>query len=262
MSKPKVVILCGGRGTRINEETEFKPKPLVEIGGKPILWHIMSVYAHYGFNEFVLCLGYKGNMIKEYFLNYNLYANDFTMTLNGDSQIDMHTGNHLDWKITFADTGLNSLKGSRLKQIEKYIYTDNFFLTYGDGVADVNINSLLEFHQKHNKTVTLSGVRPPSRFGDILIDKDSGKILEFTEKSQASAGMINGGFFVLNRKVFAHVNADQNCDFEYGPLEDLAQNGEVMAYQHPGSWECMDNVREMQHLNKLWDSGKAFWKVW
>jgi len=262
MSKPKVVILCGGRGSRLSEETEFKPKPLIEIGGKPMLWHIMKTYAHYGFNEFVLCLGYKGQMIKDYFINYNNYVNDFTIKLGDPPRFQTITKDNVDWTVTCIDTGLTNLKGSRIKQIEKYIESDYFLLTYGDGVGDVNISETVNFHKNHGKLATLTGVRPPSRFGDIRINPDNGHVLEFTEKSQASAGLINGGFFVFNKGLFEHLSGDKDCDFEYGPLETIAEQGELMVYQHPGSWECMDNAREMNHLNELWDNNQSFWKVW
>ncbi len=258
----KAVILCGGKGTRLREETEVRPKPLVEIGGKPILWHIMKIYSSFGIKEFVLCLGYKGDMIKDYFYNYNVISNDFTIELNGKKDIVYHNvSDELDWKVTLVDTGLETLKGARIKKIQKYIGSDeSFCLTYGDGVADVDIDKLLAFHKEHGKTATLTGVRPPSRFGDLVVD--NGKVNSFTEKPQASAGLINGGFFVLNRNIFEHLTEDEKCDFEFGALEELASNGELMVYQHKGSWECMDTLRETEHLNNLWKSGKAFWKGW
>jgi glucose-1-phosphate cytidylyltransferase len=262
MSRYKVVILCGGRGSRISRETDFKPKPLIEVGGKPILWHIMQTYAHYGFKEFILCLGYKGNMIKEYFLNYDILANDFTVTFNENVHVQLESDKKIDWQITFVDTGANNLKGSRIKQIEKYIETDNFLLTYGDGIADINIKESIDFHSNHGKIATLSGVRPPSRFGDMVVAPDTNQVLDFTEKPQASAGLINGGFFVFKKDIFQYLDADPSCDFEKGPLEALAKKGEMMVYRHPGAWECMDNLREMHHLNELWDAGQAFWKVW
>ena len=261
MSKMKAVILCGGRGTRLREETEVRPKPLVEIGGRPILWHIMKLYSTYGIKEFVLCLGYKGEMIKDYFYRYNAISNDFTITLDGKRTIIYHNvSDEVDWKVTLVDTGLDTLKGSRIKKIQQYIDSDTFLLTYGDGVADVNIDKLIDFHKGHGKVATLTGVRPPSRFGDLVVDK--GKVKSFTEKPQASAGMINGGFFVLNKEIFDHLTEDENCDFEFGALEELAGKGELMVYEHKGSWECMDTLRETEHLNELWKSGKAFWKKW
>ncbi len=261
MNKPKVVILCGGRGSRLSEETESRPKPLIEIGGKPILWHIMKIYAHYGFNEFVFCLGYKGAMIKEYLYHYHFLINDFTIKLTNKREISFHNASdEVDWKVTVVDTGLNTLKGARIKMIEKYIDTDLFVLTYGDGVADVNINALLEFHKKHGKICTLTGVRPPSRFGDLIVDND--RVVSFTEKAQASGGLINGGFFVFNRKIFDYLTNDEHCDFEKGALEQLAREDELMVYEHKGSWECMDTLREKEHLSDIWNNGKAFWRIW
>ncbi|MFA5034365.1 MAG: glucose-1-phosphate cytidylyltransferase [Candidatus Margulisiibacteriota bacterium] len=261
MSKPKVVILCGGKGTRMREETEVRPKPLVEIGGRPILWHIMKGYAHYGFNEFVLCLGYKGGMIKDYFYHYNVLMNDFTIKLDGKREVTYHNqADEVDWKVTLVDTGLNSLKGARIKQIEKYIDGDQFLLTYGDGIADVEVNDLIAFHKKHGKIGTLTGVRPPSRFGDLIVE--NGQVKKFTEKPQASAGLINGGYFVLNRKIFDYLTTEENCDFEMGALEKLAEEKQLMVYDHKGSWECMDTVRETEHLNNLWQNNKAFWRKW
>jgi glucose-1-phosphate cytidylyltransferase len=242
-------------------ETEVRPKPLVEIGGKPMLWHIMKIYASYGFNEFVLCLGYKGSMIKDYFYHYYALMNDFTVKLDGDNMIEYHNKpDEIDWKVTLVDTGLNTLKGGRIKKIQKYVNSEDFLLTYGDGVADVDIKKTIEFHKKHGKIATLTGVRPPSRFGDLIVEK--GRVMDFTEKSQASAGLINGGFFVLNNKIFDYLTDDESCDFEKGTLEKLAKESQVMVYEHQGSWECMDTVRETEHLNELWSKNEAFWKVW
>ena len=256
----KVVILCGGMGTRMKEETEYRPKPMVEIGGKPILWHIMKIYSHYGFKDFVLCLGYKGEMIKEYFYNYEILNNDFTVELGNHNHIEIYN-NHkeIGWRVTLVDTGEMALKGSRIKKIEKYVDNDLFMLTYGDGVADINIQELLSFHKSHGRIGTLTGVRPPSRFGEMVV-KDN-RVVSFTEKPQVSKGLINGGFFVLNRKIFNYLSEDDNCDFEIGPLEQLAKKGELMLYEHKGEWACMDTYRDMNYLNKLWQTGKAFWKI-
>jgi len=256
----KVIILCGGKGTRLREETEVRPKPLIKIGNKPILWHIMKIYAHYGFNDFALCLGYKGEMIKEYFYHYQILNSDFTIELK-NKNIQVHNPSSEDeWKITLVDTGEKSLKGYRIKKIQKYIDSDTFMLTYGDGVADININSLLEFHNRHNKVGTVTGVRPPSRFGEMLVEKI--KVVHFTEKPQVSQGLINGGFFVFKKDFFDFLTEDENCDFERGALEELAKKGELMVYEHKGYWECMDNIRDMEHLNKLWETNQAFWKIW
>lgn len=261
MANAKVVILCGGRGSRLNEETDVTPKPLVEVGGRPILWHIMKIYSAYGFNEFVLCLGYKGACIKEYFYNYHALMNDFTIHLGGQEKISYHNrSEECDWKVTLVDTGFSALKGARIKKIEPFIDSDYFLLTYGDGVADIDINSLLRFHRKHGKICTLTGVRPPSRFGDLVCEK--GVVKSFTEKAQASGGLINGGFFVCNRKIFDYLSLDDSCDLEKGALEDLAKRRQLMVYQHKGNWECMDTIREKEHLNELWNTGNAFWRIW
>jgi len=261
MSKPKVVILCGGKGTRLREETEIRPKPLVEVGRRPILWHIMQIYARYGYDEFVLCLGYKGAMIKEYFYNYHLLMNDFTVKLDNENEVTYHNSSgKVNWKVTLVDTGLDTLKGGRIKRIEKFIEGDLFLLTYGDGLADVNIDKVVDFHKKHGKIGTLTGVRPPSRFGDVIVEGE--KVLSFTEKPQASGGLINGGFFVFSREIFDHLSYDEKCDFEIGVLEKLAKEDKLRVYEHKGSWECMDTFRETAHLNELWNNGKAFWKTW
>ncbi len=257
----KVVILCGGMGTRLREETEFRPKPMVEIGGKPMLWHIMKTYAHYGFKEFVLCLGYKGEIIKDYFYNYQTLNNDFTIKLGGQKNIKFHNAHdEVDWQVSLVNTGNKSLKGSRIKKIEEYIDSDLFMLTYGDGVANIDINKLLSFHKNHNRIGTTTGVRPMSRFGELQI-KDS-HVVSFTEKPQVSEGLINGGFFVFNKKIFNYLSKDENCDFEKGSLEQLAKDDQLMVYEHVSQWECMDTLRDVQHLNKLWQENKAFWKVW
>lgn len=255
----KVVILCGGLGTRMKEETEFRPKPMVNIGNKPILWHIMKIYSSYGFKEFILCLGYKGEMIKEYFYNYEILNNDFTIELGEHKNIEIH-GLHDEtgWKITLVDTGQHSLKGARLKKIEKYIDSDIFMSTYGDGLANIDINDLLKFHNDHGKIVTLTGVMPPSRFGTLSVKGN--EVVEFNEKPQASGGLINGGFFVFNRKIFSYLSENDSCDLEIGILDRLAREGELMVYKHAGDWACMDTVRDIEYLNNLWSSGKEFWK--
>lgn len=258
---PKVVILCGGMGSRLREETEFRPKPLIEIGNKPILWHIMKIYAHYGYKDFVLALGYKGEMIKNYFYNYEILNNDFTIELGNSKNIEIYSNhNEKGWRITLVDTGVNALKGARIKKIEKYIDDDLFMLTYGDGVANINLHELLAFHKSHNRIGTVTGVRPLSRFGELLVKGN--KVISFTEKPQVSEGLINGGFFVFKREFFNYLSENDNCDFEIGPLEQLAKDDELMVYKFEGEWECMDTFRDMQYLNKLWESGKAFWKVW
>ncbi len=256
----KVVILCGGRGTRLKEETEVRPKPLVEIGGRPILWHIMKIYAHYGFNEFILCLGYKGRMIKEYFFNYEMMISDLTLKLGSNDVKTHNQSQEKDWIITFAETGEEAQTGARVKRIEKYIEGDLFMLTYGDAVTNINIKNLLEFHKSHGKIGTIAGVHPSSRFGELVI-KDR-QVVQFAEKPQIKEGFINGGFFVLNKKFFNYFIDDDSCYLEAEPLEKLALDGELMVYSHKGFWQCMDTYRELEILNNLWRSPKPPWKVW
>jgi len=257
----KVVILCGGRGTRLKEETEFRPKPLVRIGNKPVLWHIMKIYAHYGFKDFILCLGYKGDMIKEYFLNYEIMNSDFTIQLGNRNNIQFHS-NHQeeDWSVTLADTGEKAETGARIKRIEKYIDSDLFMVTYGDGVANLNIKELLKFHKAHRKIGTMTGVHPSSRFGELVI-KDN-RVVEFNEKPQVKEGLINGGFFVFNKEFFNYLKEDDNCYLERQPLEKLAKEGELMVYPLDGFWQCVDTYRELEVLNNLWKSPNPPWKVW
>lgn len=258
----KVVILCGGKGTRLKEETEYRPKPMVKIGNRPILWHIMKIYAHYGFNDFVICLGYKGDMIKEYFLNYEIMNNDFTidMKTKGKVQIHDYDPQKEDWKVTLAYTGEDSQTGSRVKKIEKYIEGDTFMLTYGDGVANININELIKFHGEHGKIGTMTGVHPPSRFGEFSV-KDN-KIVEFSEKPQTQAGLINGGFFVFNTDFFDYLSRDDNCIMEQKPLENLTTDGELMLYHNKDFWQCVDTYRELEQLNDFWKGKNPPWKVW
>jgi glucose-1-phosphate cytidylyltransferase len=257
----KVVVLCGGLGTRLREETEFRPKPMVEIGGRPILWHIMKMYAHYGMREFILCLGYRGNMIKDYFLNYESMNNDFRISLGRKSQIEF-MGEHQeqDFSVTLADTGLETMTGGRLQRVAPYLANDEtFLLTYGDGLSDVNIPSLVEFHKKHGKIATVTSVPPISRFG-VLEANAQGKVERFAEKPQAN-GLISAGFFVLNRRIFDYLTGP-GCILEREPLERLAHDGQLMAYRHDGFFFAMDTFREYQYLNELWNSEKTPWKVW
>jgi glucose-1-phosphate cytidylyltransferase len=257
----KVIILCGGQGTRLREETEFKPKPMVMVGRYPILWHIMKSYAHYGHKEFVLCLGYKGDMIKEYFLNYQAMTSDFTMRLGGHQQIQSH-GRHgeEDFVVTLADTGADALTGSRVKQVEKYIDEDLVCVTYGDGLSDVDINALVKFHRSHGKVGTVTSVRPQSRFGVLAIDGKH-RVTSFAEKPQ-SEGWISAGLFVFNRKFFEYLSADPSCAMEQEPLQKLARDGQLMAYRHDGFFFAMDTYRESLILNDLWEKGKAPWAAW
>lgn len=256
----KVVILCGGFGTRLREETELKPKPMIEIGGMPILWHIMKTYSYYGFNEFILCLGYKGEVIKEYFYNYEILSNDFTIEL-GSKNIKMYPKHsETGWKITLVDTGLKAMTGARVKRIERFIDSDTFMLTYGDGVTDLNIKELLNFHKNQGKIGTLTGVFPPSRYGELLIQGD--RVVSFKEKSKNQNNSINGGYFVFNREFFNYLDNDDSCILEKEPLEKLASDGELKVFQHKGFWQCMDTYRDYKYLNDLWERGKVPWKVW
>ena len=257
----KVVILCGGAGTRLREETEFRPKPMVNIGPYPILWHIMKYYSQFGFKEFVLALGYKGDMIKNYFCHYELMNNDVTIELGQPEKTCIHYAHdEAGWKITLADTGEKSLKGARLKKVEKYIVGDTFMMTYGDGIADVDIGKLLAFHEAHGKLATVTGINIASRFGELKVDGDS--VETFSEKPQDGKGFINGGFFVFNRKILDYLTTDDLCDLEVGPLEQIAGEGQLMVYKHRGFWACMDTLRDMEYLNRLWANGMARWKIW
>jgi len=259
----KVVILCGGVGSRLKEETESRPKPMVEIGEYPILWHIMKHYAHFGFTEFVLALGYKSEMIKEFFLQFQYRTHDFTITTGMNPTVTVHetNGDHEDWKITLVDTGLNTLKGGRMKRIERFLGDDErFMMTYGDGVCNVNLQDLLDYHQSHGKKVTLTGVIPSMRFGEVVA-RDDGSV-HFREKDPSQAAMVNGGYYVIERNVLNLLSEDESQDFEYGPLEDLSDQGEVMMKRHEDFWHCMDNIRDMNALQGMWDSGEAPWKLW
>jgi glucose-1-phosphate cytidylyltransferase len=257
----KTVILCGGQGTRLREETEFRPKPLVEIGGRPILLHIMKLYAHHGFNDFVLCLGYKGQMIKEHFLNYEAMNHDFTLTLGARREVQYHgTHDEAGFNVTLADTGLESMTGCRLKIVEKYAQQGTCMVTYGDGLSDVNIRALLAFHKRHGRLATVTTHRPISRFGVLQLDS-AGRVASFSEKPQLD-GWVNIGFFVFEPGVFDYLHADPACVLEQEPLQKLARDGQLMAYQHDGFFFAMDTYREFKYLNELWHSGDAPWKVW
>lgn len=261
MEKPEVVILCGGRGSRLSEETVLKPKPMVEIGGNPVLWHIMKIYSYYGYNRFILALGYQGEYIKKYFYDYRIISSDFTILMDPHKSPKIHNiPDSSDWEITFVDTGLDTLKGGRIKRLEKYIKSDNFHLTYGDGVANIDIEKLYNFHLSHNSIGTVTAVRPPSRFGELILSGD--RVVKFEEKPQLEAGVINGGFFVFKKEFMRYLTPDVDCDFEFGALQKLAQDGNLQAYKHAEFWQCMDNIRDRDYLNKLWDSKEAYWKVW
>jgi len=254
----KVVILCGGMGTRLREETEYKPKPMVEVGGRPILWHIMKIYSTYGFNDFVLCLGYKQHAIKEYFLNYEYMNNDFTINLKSKNKIVSHVTHGDDWNITLVDTGLETKKGTRIKMIEPYIKEDQFMVTYGDGVGDINIKNVIAQHRQQKKIVTFTGVHPISRFATVGFDK-KGEVVSWKEKDTIDE-YINVGFMVLDRKIFSYL--DDDCELEEGPMEKLAQARKAGMYKHEGFWQCMDTYRDNLFLRSLWDKGNAPWKVW
>lgn len=257
----KVVILCGGQGTRLREETEYRPKPLVMVGDRPILWHVMKLYSHYGFNEFVLCLGYKGDMIKNYFLNYDELAHDFTLHLgSGKKEISHHNNSTPNWKITFADTGQSCETGSRLARIQKYIGDDEeFMLTYGDAVADVNISDLYRYHHEKGKAVTVTGIQPPNPFG--VIEARDGVVTTFTEKPQ-SQDWANGGFFVCKREVFNYLSPDGTIVFEQGPLRQIASQGQLAIYQHNKFWHCVDTFKHLEGLNAYYNKGQRPWMVW
>ena len=254
----KAVILAGGYGTRISEETSNKPKPMIEIGNKPILWHILKIYSHFGINEFVSCCGYKGYVIKEYFANYFLHTCDVTFDMK-DNSIDIHSKHTEPWKITLVDTGENTMTGGRLKRVSEHVEDETFCFTYGDGVANINIQELIEFHKKEKRKATLTAVNPPGRFGSLEFER--GKVLSFKEKPKGDGSLINGGFFVLEPSVLELINGD-NCTWEDFPLRILAEKNELSAYFHDGFWQPMDMLRDKNYLEDLWKNKKAPWKIW
>lgn len=256
----KVIILAGGYGTRMEEITEAIPKPMVTVGGMPVLWHIMKIYSHYGFNDFLIALGYKGSLIKSFFYDYAMIRNDFTIDMV-TNHIKFHNHHPEDkWKITLIDTGMDTLKGGRIKRLEPYLDSDLNMLTYGDGLADINIADLVKFHKSHGKILTVTGVCPPSLFGEII--EQDGTVVSFNEKPQMGGGLINGGFMVFDRRLLGYLTADEHCDFETATLGALAGEGQLMVYRHTGSWACMDSKRDLEYLVHLWKTKKAFWKVW
>lgn len=257
----KAVILAGGLGTRISEESKFKPKPMVELGGIPIMLHIMKLYSHYGVNEFIICAGYKQHVIKEYFADYFLHMSDVTYDFtNGKNELHIHNTNSQPWKVTVVDTGLNTMTGGRVKRVKDYIGDEPFFLTYGDGVSDVNIDELLKYHQSHGKMVTMSAYNAGQRFGVLDIDQE-GVIHEFREKTQGDGNMINIGYMVCQPEFIDYISGDDDV-LEKKPLETVAKEGQLMAYKHEGFWQCMDTVREKETLEKMWAKNEAPWKVW
>lgn len=255
------VILAGGLGTRLSEETQVKPKPMVEIGGRPILWHILKLYGHYGFNEFAIALGYKGEVIKRFFLDYALLNSNFTVNLGSGDVMRRDLGRE-DWTVHLVDTGLHTITGGRLKRLASLIGRDTFLMTYGDGVANVDLNELVRFHRAHGKLATVTAVRPPARFGSLVFaaENDS-QVVEFIEKPQAGEGWINGGFFVLEPKVLDYIDGDET-HWEREPLERLSAAGQLMAYKHPDFWQCVDTMRDVRQLESMWESGRPPWKIW
>lgn len=257
----KVVILAGGLGTRISEETVIKPKPMIEIGGKPIIWHIMKIYARHGFNEFVVCLGYKGHLIKEYFINYFLYNSDITVELE-KNVIDVHFTNTESFKVTLVDTGLDTNTAGRIKRIQKHVQDETFMLTYGDGVSDLDIGELVKFHKANGKLATLTSIQLPGRFGNIETDEKGG-VTRFQEKPEGDGVWINGGFFVLEPGIFKYLEGNMDAiQWEKKPLIDIANDGQLSAYRHRGFWKCMDAMRDKIELEELWETEKAPWKIW
>jgi len=254
----KVVILAGGTGTRISEETSLRPKPMIEIGGKPILWHIMKMYSAHGVNEFVICLGYKGYLIKEYFANYFLHTSDVTFDMQ-NNKMEVHQNNSEPWMVTLVDTGDQSMTGGRLKRVRQFLGDEDFCFTYGDGVGDVNISEVIKFHNSQRTLATLTAVQPPGRFGMLKVDQ--AKVLGFQEKPQGDGGWINAGFFVLSPNVIDKIDGDHTT-WELEPMEELAKSGQLSAFMHNGFWQPMDTLRDKNHLEELWQSGKAPWKVW
>ena len=256
----KTVILAGGFGTRISEESHLKPKPMIEIGGMPILWHIMKEYSHYGFNEFIICAGYKQHVIKEYFADYYLHRSDVTFDFSSDNKMIIHNNVAEQWKVTIVDTGYDTMTGGRIKRIKDYVGDETFMLTYGDGLCDVDIQKLVEFHKSHGKRATMTAININQKFGVLEIGK-GGVVNAFREKNDLDGDVINGGYMVLEPEVFDYIEGDKTV-FEKEPLESLVSNGELMAYKHNGFWQCMDTQRDKQILENLWESGKAPWKKW
>lgn len=259
----KTVILAGGFGTRLSEETGVRPKPLVEIGGKPIIWHIMKMYSSYGYNDFIICCGYKGYMIKEFFSNYFLHHSDVTFDIK-NNEMEIHSSDLEPWKVTLIDTGENSMTGGRIKRIKEYVNNEPFFLTYGDGVSNVNFSELLNFHKKQNTYATLTAVQPPGRYGAFKLDDGSGKINTFREKPKGDGhetAWINGGFFILEPEIFDYIEGDSTV-WEKEPMENLARDMQLSAFKHSGFWQSMDSLRDKNVLEDLWNSGNASWKNW
>ena len=258
----KVVILAGGLGTRISEESHLKPKPMITIGEQPILWHIMKYYSSFGFHDFVICCGYKGHIIKEYFADYYLYRSDVTFDFSAENRMTIHQNVAEPWRVTLVDTGLNAQTGARVKRVQKYIGDEPFMLTYGDGVGTVDLNALLETHRSNSAVVTLTAIQPGGRFGGLDVEEGSGLIRGFREKAREDGGWVNGGFMVMEPSVFDYLDWDEWCILERTPLENLAREGKLGIYKHPGFWQCMDTQRDRSLLEGLWAGGQAPWRVW
>jgi len=256
----KVLILAGGFGSRLSEETGTRPKPMVEIGGMPILWHIMKIYSHYGYNEFIILLGYKGYFIKEYFANYFLHQSDVKIDLK-TNKMEVLNNSSEPWKVTLLDTGFNTMTGGRIKRAHKYVGDQRFMLTYGDGVSDINIDDLVNFHKRHGKLLTMTSIQPEGRFGSLNISSDN-RVNEFKEKPKGEGNWINGGFFVCEPKVFDYITNGDDTIFEQAPLQNLAKDGEIFAFKHKGFWRPMDSLKDKEELNKLWNNNQAKWKKW
>jgi glucose-1-phosphate cytidylyltransferase len=257
----KVLLLAGGFGTRLSEETDIRPKPMVEICGKPILWHIMNIYSQYGFNDFVILLGYKGYYIKEYFANYFLHQSDVTIDLS-NGKMEVHNNTSEPWKVTLLDTGLNSMTGGRIKRAQEFVGNEPFMLTYGDGVADINIDELVKFHKSHGKAMTMTSAQPDGRFGALNINKETNQVIEFKEKPKGDGSWINAGFFVCEPKVFDYITDGDSTVFEQEPLKNLARDGEIYTYKHNGFWMPMDTLRDKNKLNEMCKQGNAPWMIW
>lgn len=260
VAKMKVLLLAGGLGTRLSEETSLRPKPMVEIGGKPILWHIMKLYSQYGFNDFVILLGYKGYYIKEYFANYFLHQSDITIDIQ-NGKMEVLNNSSEPWKVTLIDTGTNSMTGGRVKRAQSFVGNEPFMLTYGDGVSDININELIKFHKKHGKAMTMMSAQPDGRFGALNIDNKN-QVHEFKEKPKGDGNWINAGFFVCEAKVFDYITEGDHTIFEQAPLKNLAKDGEIFTFKHNGFWKPMDTLKDKNDLNELWNNNQAPWKVW